>query len=526
MAQEIEARPQGDLFPSPLKTIFRSAGLFFAGMVFGKAAFYFFRLLVARIGSSEYGTLSIALGFIDIIYAVSLLGLGIALQKLISEKRSLGKNREVGDLLFTSFRAVFVVSLSFAVCLFVAADWIAVSIFHTAVLSDVLRILAIGVPFYAMQGVLFGTFRAFGKIQYEILTKQFVETGLKLGFALAFIYAGWSLAGITIGYVLAIIIAFIVALFFLETKIRRFFTSGERYRGIEGEILPFSIPLMFSGLINFFLAWTDVFFIGYFWGASQAGIYSTALPTAALLIMAPMSLNLLFLPIVSSLLTLNKTDEFRKIYSVLTKWAFGVNLALFMLFAFFGRQVLRVLFGQAYEDGELPLQILSFGYLAYSLFFNSSDVLSALGKTGQILTNITLAAALNISLNYLLVPVYGISGAAIATSLSLVLYGGLNAYGVFRLTGALPVSRAFIWMIVSGGASMFASFAAFRALSIPSSDTSLLVFGMLYGLLYAVCLVLFRIPDRTDFEVLVSIERKAGLNFAFIKRPLKKYYGL
>ena len=123
MAQEIEARPQGDLFPSPLKTIFRSAGLFFAGMIFGKAAFYFFRLLVARTGSSEYGTLSIALGIIDIIYAVSLLGLGVALQKLISEKRSLGKNREVGDLLFTSFRAVFVVRPSWGAIFTAEQAW-------------------------------------------------------------------------------------------------------------------------------------------------------------------------------------------------------------------------------------------------------------------------------------------------------------------------------------------------------------------------------------------------------------------
>ena len=60
----------------PLKTIAKGASLIFVGMFISKLLTYFYRMIVARIGTEEYGLLSLALAVFGILTTISMLGLG------------------------------------------------------------------------------------------------------------------------------------------------------------------------------------------------------------------------------------------------------------------------------------------------------------------------------------------------------------------------------------------------------------------------------------------------------------------
>ena len=84
----------------------------------------------------------------------------------------------------------------------------------------------------------------------------------------------------------------------------------------------------------------------------------------------------------------------------------------------FAKPLMRATFGEAYLQGTIALQILVWAYVLE--FFNPflSRVLYAIGRERSVLTAVTVGTVSNISLNILLIPIYSLTGAAIATLVS------------------------------------------------------------------------------------------------------------
>lgn len=507
-----------------LKSILKGAGLFFVGMVIGKAAFYLFRLIVARLGTAEYGTFSLAVSVFDIIAMISFLGVTTAILRFIPEARAKADNGRIKDLIFSAFRISITASAVLAFFLYLSSGFISIRIFSNPGLEPLLVLMAVAIPFYSAGGVATTVLRSYGKMEFEVFTKFIVENAVKLLLAALFISMGLGVFGVTVAFVVSILSTFVLALYFMQTRAVRFFSRRMSFSGLEQPLLRYSLPLMLSSIVYVIIAWADVLILGAFKPASEVGLYSAALPTAGLLLLLPMALNSLFLPVIAQLLSLKKKAEFSTVYYTLSKWIFFGNFGIFLMFFFFGRQVLRVLFTQPYEAAGLALQILAAGHLFYSVFFNSSDVLGALNKPRLILKNTVISSAANVVINLLLIPPLGFVGAAIGTSASYLLLGGLNAYEVHRLTGAMPFSKAIYKPILGGSASLLAAFSVFRLLHFPSADLYLFALSIAYGFLYLLSLILLRSLDRTDFEILLAIERKAKLDLGFFKDIIRKYY--
>ncbi len=507
-----------------LKTLLKGAGFAFVGLAFAKLAFYLFRIIVARTGSTDYGIYSIAYSLFSIVSMVAFLGVTTGLLRFIPEFRAKNDRKSIIDLTYSGFRITLVTSLLLGILMFISAEWIALNIFDNARLTQIIQIFAVAVPIYCLGVLMLTIARAFEKMKYEIITKLFGESIVKLGLAILFIYAGWGLFGISIAFLLSVIFSFLLALYFLEYKVMHFFREFKNAEGMERTLLNYSIPLLFAGIVFMFIAWTDVLLLGFFKGVEDVGTYNAALPTAALLLVFPQALNSLFLPVVVGLISKKQISGLSEVYRSLTKWVFILNIPITVMFILFARQALRVMFGAPYEVAAVPLQILAAGNLIYSLFFSSPDMLGALNRPKLVLQNMIVAAIVNVVLNLLLIPQYGISGAAVGTSASLAVYGLLSAYQVFGLTGLQPLRRNYFFILAGASAGIGIAFYLFKYLSIPSEDLNLLLLGAVYLIFYGAMVFLFRIFDSNDFRMLESIEKKAGLNLEFLKAPLRSYY--
>ena len=96
----------------------------------------------------------------------------------------------------------------------------------------------------------------------------------------------------------------------------------------------------------------------------------------------------------------------------------------------FGQELLG-LYGRAFETGAAAILILSAGSLCHSVLGLANTVLQGAGRGGLMLVTTVVLIALNTSMNWFLIPLHGITGAAIATATALAGVSALE-YGLAR----------------------------------------------------------------------------------------------
>src|SRR3989344_4231648 len=329
-----------------LRRIFSGALIILIGTFISKLLSYGYRVIVGRIGTEQYGLLSLGLAISGSLIVISTLGLNIGVQRYVSYYKGKLDNARIKGIITSSLKILLPLSLSFGFILFILSDQISINFFHNAKLSPILKILAISIPLTVIGDIFLNTIRAFQKIEYEVFTKNLGENFFKLTFTFVFLYLGLGVIGASIAYVIAVFFTCIAALYLVEKKIFPIFKTKVKSIKSNKELLFYSIPLVLNTFVFLVILWTDTIMIGYFKNASDVGIYNAALPTAQLMIVIPNSLVALFLPILTELYAQKKTQMFGSFYKTVTKWIFGLNLSLLIIFASFPKEILGIMFGK------------------------------------------------------------------------------------------------------------------------------------------------------------------------------------
>ena len=191
----------------------------------------------------------------------------------------------------------------------------------------------------------------------------------------------------------------------------------------------------------------------------RVGIYNVALPTSRLITAATKSIAVLFVPVASELDARGKEQELISIYKAVTKWVLSLALPGFLLMALFSESILMIMFGAEYVGGATALSILAFALIISSVLGPANYVLQTYGKTRIVMKGYFIDAGVNFILNLLLIPLYGINGAAIATGFSFVLVSVIYLVSVwqigkiqpFRLNHLKPAFASIISVLVVYG---------------------------------------------------------------------------
>lgn len=497
-----------------LKGIAKGAGIVFAGMFLSKFLMYAYRLIVARIGTEEYGLLSLGFAVVGIVGTIALLGLNSGVLRYISYYRGKKDNKKIKSIINSSLKISLPFGILLSILLFFSSEWISINIFNNPNLIPVLKIFSITIPFYAGGLIFLAALQAFKKIEYVVGIKNVLENLIKVfGVVLAY-FLGWELFRAAIySYTLAIVFTFIVSWFFLKKKTFSILAKVKETKFRTKELVSYSWPLMFTGILLMVLSWTDTLMIGYFKTASDVGIYNAALPTAALLSIVPLSFLGLFIPITTRLLARNKEKELEKVCKTTSKWIFFINLPVFLLFILFSKQILSILFGFEYAAGYLAMSILAVGYFSFSVFYLTIKILEVIKKTRLILINTLVTTATNISLNLYLIPIYGIIGGAIATATSFILFGFLGFAGTYHFKRINPINRNYLKSVIAGLISIMVVYKLDQLLFISASVYTLFLITVVFSATYLILLILFKGFEKEDIEIIRMIERKVGFNF-------------
>lgn len=199
----------------------------------------------------------------------------------------------------------------------------------------------------------------------------------------------------------------------------------------------YCIPLIFNDLALWINVFLDKFFVTAICGPDQNGIYAVAnkIPTilATVYMVFTQAWNL------SAIQEFDKNDEdgfFTKTYSLYNA---TVVLACSVLIIF-NTTIAKILFAKDFFEGWKYSSVLLLAILFNALTSFQGSLFSAVKNTGILAKTTVISAIINISLNILLIPMFGVMGAAVATVSSYVVMWTIRH---FKLKTHISLHRNF-----------------------------------------------------------------------------------
>ncbi|MEM4245319.1 MAG: flippase [Candidatus Nanoarchaeia archaeon] len=490
----------------PLKTVAKGAVVFLLGMIFSKFFNYFFRIVTARLGTDNYGMITLAISFVSVLAVLATLGLNGGVLRYVPFFKSRDDEKKVRGVITFSLKISLIGGLLIGILLFVFSGFISRNFFpnaNQAVFPFALKIVAATLPLTAVVFILFAAFEAFRFLKYEVYVKNIFDGAFKLALTFVVVYVGFGVLGVMFVYLASMLGSMILSFYYLN----KFFKIKGEKDYVNRELLVYSLPLVLSGLCIIMISSVDSWIIGYFRNASEVGIYNAAMPTAQILLLIPSIILILFLPVLAELYSKRDKHSFNVVYKSATKWVFLVNLPIAVLFVLFSDFIITFLFGKDYAFAGLPFTILSVGFFASSIFATSEKVLMVVKRTRFILFSYLIVLLVNALLNIYLVPKYSIKGAAIASASSYILLSILFLFGSCRFARTIPFTFDYLKAFFAVLVSFFFIYLLNRFLAYNSIYFTLLLMA-LFGLSYLGLLFLLKCFDREDLMILKSIRNK------------------
>ena len=430
----------------------RGGALALFGLAISALFGFLTRALIGRVfGPDQYGAYNLALTVFTVTLTLVMLGFPAGLQRQVAYFLHKEKSR-TGELVSTAVALVLITSLLGVVAIELVKGHLPAYIGGGNLLVTLLGTFALALPFVALFNTLITTTQGFGRVREFVIYSKIAFPALYFTGVLVFIIVFRSITSIPLAYLITA--ALMLTLLSRDLIKAGILTPKLRFsRGLAKVLLLFSLPLMTSNLIFFILNWTDTLMLGHYLGEGVVGLYNAASPLARFIPVFLASLTVLYNPIATGFFARGEIENLKRFYTIITKWVVLLTFPLFVLLVAYPIPILGFLFGGEYIEAWKPLVILSIGFMFHSVLGPNGLTLLTMGKPTENLKGDLLGASLNVILNYLLIPVYGMMGAAIATASS---YLVTNLYKSLRLAslGVSPINGRYIRILLIGALTL------------------------------------------------------------------------
>jgi len=211
------------------------------------------------------------------------------------------------------------------------------------------------------------------------------------------------------------------------------------------------MPLVvFSGLqiLNTQVA---VIVLGLFGAAASVGVYSVASRAAGLMTFLLITIRYAVAPTIAQLYAKGDLQRLQQVVSQSAKGAFFLTLPLGLGLLIFAGPVLRLFFGTSFGGGATALRILALGQLVNLFTGLNGNVLLMTGNEARMLKGSAIGSVVGLLLIVVLVPVWGMLGAAVATAISVVLSNAILSLHAWRAIRISTVAFRPRWPVLQRG---------------------------------------------------------------------------
>ncbi|TCK70828.1 flippase [Acidipila rosea] len=228
----------------------------------------------------------------------------------------------------------------------------------------------------------------------------------------------------------------LMALFYLLNQLRAAIPDAAR---LEAPVMQprqwllEAFPFLGNGIMFLINTQVDTLLIGYFKGERSAAVYTVGTRGAQMLILVLGAIVTAMQPRMAALSASGDNTALARLVTRTSRAGFGVAFAGAAFFVAFGAPLISILYGKSYVTASAVLSILAICRLAHASTGSLGAYMSMTGKQHLLLQALTGEALANVLLNFLLIPRWGIYGAAFATGISMASMNiGLTIYVRWR----------------------------------------------------------------------------------------------
>ena len=274
-----------------------------------------------------------------------------------------------------------------------------------------------GLFFYAVSALNTELFRAYGQTnRSELFRGLFKYIPFLIGVILLKRYGGGPYIYLVFlgSFVL---LALVSSMLVLKRKTKHQLAEVPR----SFKILKESFPIAVSGLGFILLLSMDVIILKKYVDYTQVAYYATAVKLVLIVSTVLNTINALFATNLSHLYQLGDKSGLNALLKRASRLIFVLALPPLLVLLIFPEFIL-VFFGESYTQANNALRILALGYLISTISGMAAIYLNMTGRARQFQYILLIAVGINLILNLILIPIYGIEGAAIASGVAIAFW--------------------------------------------------------------------------------------------------------
>lgn len=413
----------------------RAATGSFVIKIVGAAIALVTQIVLARLlGVSEYGKYVYALTWIGLIGLLAKHGMDTALTRFVPAYNANLEWRLLRGILRHSSRSVLLVSILCAV-----AGGIAVVLLRARMesgLADVLLLSFILLPIISLTALRQATMQALRHVVLAQLPDNVVRPVVLLAVAvvLAVAMAGpLNAMHVMSANIAAAAVAFVIGgRLLLNVLPKEIWSAETEARGSEW--LRASMPMFFISGMNVVMSQTDIVMIGPMLGSDAAGMYAAVTRVTGLVGFGLVAVNSIVAPMISELYSVHRYAQLQKMITMSARGVFVFTIVVCLGLGLFGEFILGF-FGAEFRAGYGPLLVLLVGQAVNALAGSVGFLMIMTGHQTQAAVIVFASAVANIALNAILIPRFGLMGAASATAATTALWNIAMLVFVHRKLG-------------------------------------------------------------------------------------------
>lgn len=482
------------------------ASISIVGKFLGRGVNFIIQVILARyLGPGIFGLYAISWALLRIVGMIAPLGLehGIVRYGLSFRQNNVSAFK---NTFFTSFLLTLLASTSFLLIFYYFSPEIAQFVFNKPELETYLKIFSFSIPFIAVLRLLSTATTISKSTKYFVLSEEVSQPLFELLFILVVILFSLGNTGILWSSVLAFVIAAILSMFFTYKLFPEIFTGNYKLeKELTKSLVFFSVPVAFANLIGLAISWLDRILVGFFLTENDAGIYASVSLVSVLFVTILSGIKLIFSPMIADLFLKGESQQLESIYRISTKWGLYISIPFSLFLLVNGKEFLNLVFGPQYDIGYLALIILVAGQLI-NIGTGPLDIVFIMTQRNKDWFRISFFAFVsNIFILSLLIPRYGITGAAIGTSITTACMYIIGLFVLRKNVKVWPYDQRYLKGIAAALATSIVLI-VLKSLQLPlmlsvivSISTAFIVFGLFLILLHL---------DKEDIWVIERVQQR------------------
>lgn len=491
-----------------LKFLARSSLIVLAAVIFSKLLGYAYRIIIARYyGPEVYGLLILSFTIFGWFLLLSQFGLGSGILRYLSFYIGKKKEEKVSYIVKFFMGLMLMTGIVSGLLLFFLSDIIAQQLFSNPQLSIFLKFFSFMIPLAGIRTIFSLLMQAYEKIAWLTYVSKISDNLIRLILLISLIFLGVGSINVPITYISASLITTLISYTFCRVSFKKIFKlRPKKDKILVKKIFSYSLPLIFFGFSMSLISQADSFMIGLFQTVADVGFYNAAAPLAFLLIISVELFGQMFFPMVTKEYAKGNMGLVKQLSQQTGKWVYIISLPLFILFMIFPGAFIKLFFGEEYLVAVNVLRYLAIGAMFTSVFAISKMLVLMKGKSHLIFKYTLVVLALNIVLNLLLIPRYGIDGAAIATMVSFICLGLIFGFQSWKHLRIIPLRRKMLKISI---VALIPTALIFLIRELAGINiATLLISGILFFGVYVALLFLTGCLDENDVLIVKMIKKR------------------